>query len=70
MAVHYLDDGNDDGTVLGQSASAKVGFYGATAIVQPSLTPTTTATATTAVNERRIDSIQTLLVNLGLCTTS
>jgi hypothetical protein len=36
MSVHYLDDGNDDGTVLGQSATKKVGFYGATASVQPS----------------------------------
>ena len=28
MAVEYLDKGNDDGTVLGQSASSKLGFYG------------------------------------------
>lgn len=30
MAVKYLDDGNDDGTVLGQSSSEKIAFYGAT----------------------------------------
>lgn len=35
MAVKYLDDGNDDGTVLGQSSSEKIGFYGvATPVAQ------------------------------------
>lgn len=70
MAVHYLDDGNDDGTVLGQSSTSKIGFYGVTPIVQPTLTPSQTATATTTINERRLNSIQTLLVNLGLCVTA
>lgn len=36
MAVEYLDKGNDDGTCLGQSATEKISFYGATTIVQPS----------------------------------
>ena len=36
MTVQYLDNGSDDGTCLGQSASAKVAFYAATPIAQPS----------------------------------
>ena len=36
MAVRHLSDGNDDGTVLGQSATDKIGFYNATPIVQRS----------------------------------
>jgi hypothetical protein len=38
MAVEYLDKGNDDGTVFGQDASEKIGFYGASPITQPALT--------------------------------
>lgn len=35
MAVEYLDSGNVDGTCLGQSSSAKIGFYGTTPADQP-----------------------------------
>jgi hypothetical protein len=36
MATENISKGNDDGTIFGQSASDKIGFYGlATAIVQP-----------------------------------
>lgn len=34
MAARQLSDGNEEGQVLGQSASDKVGFYGATPVVQ------------------------------------
>lgn len=34
MAAHYLDGGNEDGTVLGQSSAEKIAFYGTTAITQ------------------------------------
>lgn len=34
MAVTYLDHGNDEGTVLGQSTAEKIAFYGTTAITQ------------------------------------
>jgi len=36
MSVNHLSDGSDDGTVLGQSASDKVGFHGATPVAQRS----------------------------------
>lgn len=61
MAVHYLDDGNDDGTVLGQSASSLIGFYGATPVNQPATVADATdaATAITTVNAV-IDRLQEL----------
>lgn len=34
MAVEYLDNGNDDGTVFGQDSSEKISFYGGTPQVQ------------------------------------
>jgi hypothetical protein len=70
MAVRYLDDGNDVGTVLGQSTSAKIGFYGlATPIVQPSITAVATGTATTALNETKINRLYAALRALGLINT-
>ena len=36
MAVKFLDDGDPDGTTLGQAATSKISFYGATPVVQPS----------------------------------
>ncbi len=34
--VNQLSDGNSAGTVLGQSATDKIGFFGGTPVVQPS----------------------------------
>ncbi len=45
MAIKQLSDGGSDGTRLGQSATDKVGFHGATPAVQ---IPATTAPAATA----------------------
>lgn len=36
MTVQYLDNGNPDGAVLGQTASELVAFWGATPVAQPS----------------------------------
>jgi hypothetical protein len=51
MAVEQLSKYNGDGTVLGQAAADKIGFYGlATPIVQPTMTETAlTALTSTAV---------------------
>ncbi len=38
MTSRQLSDGNDDGQVLGQSATDKIGLYGATPVVQRSST--------------------------------
>jgi hypothetical protein len=36
MAVEYLGTGNDDGVVLGRSATDKIAFFNATPVVQQS----------------------------------
>jgi hypothetical protein len=70
MAVEYLGSGNDDGVNFGRSTTDKIGFYGLTApIVQPSITAVTTATATTALNEKKIDRLYAALRALNLINT-
>jgi hypothetical protein len=69
--VKYLDDGDTSGTVLGQSSTAKLGFYGlATPIVRPSVTWPNTATATTALNELKANRLMAALVAVGLIATT
>jgi hypothetical protein len=70
MAVEYLGSGNDDGVNLGRSTTDKIGFYGLTTpIVQPSITAVATATATTALNEKKINRLYTALRALNLINT-
>lgn len=59
MAVNQLSDGGPDGTVLGQSADDKIGFYNVTPIAQPVVA----AGATVA-------TLITALTNLGLIRNS
>ena len=69
--VKYLDDGDPSGTVLGQSSTTKLGFYGlATPIVRPSVTWPNTATATTALNELKANRLMAALVAVGLIATT
>lgn len=42
MAVNNLSNKNSDGTLLGQTASDKVGFFGATPVVQQTASATPT----------------------------
>lgn len=67
MAVRYLDDGNDAGTVLGQDSSALVGFYGTTPVNQPATVADATdaATAITSCN-----SVIAALVEVGLLASA
>jgi hypothetical protein len=69
MAVHYLGDNGSDGVVLGTASTEKIGFFGATPVVQQSVTaPSTTSTTTTC--EAAIVSINAALVALGLIVTT
>ena len=71
MAVRYLDDGNDDGHVLGRTTTSKLGFFGlATPIVRPLITAVTTGTATTTLNETKVNRLMAALVKLGLIATT
>jgi len=72
MATYrYLDDNNSDGTILGQSATGKIGFYGATPIVKPTVTITGTS-GTTVASTIAVDVyyLRAALVSLGLITTA
>jgi hypothetical protein len=53
MPVKQISDANGDGVVLGQSATDKVGFFGATPVVQPAAIADATdaATAITQIND-------------------
>lgn len=67
--VEYLGASASGGVCLGQSATEKVGFFGTTPVVQPAITAVGTTTATTALNETKIDRLYTALRNIGLITT-
>ena len=67
MAARQLSDGNDEGTILGQSATDKVGFYGKTPVVQAAhIADATDATTTQAA----VNSIIAILEGVGLKATS
>lgn len=59
-----LSDGNTDGTVVGQSATDKVSFFGADPVVQQTAVTSATATATSAADT--VNAILTRLRALGL----
>lgn len=70
MAVKQLSDRRSDGVNLGYSTTDKIGFYGLTTpIVQPSITAVGTTTATTALNETKIDRLYAALRSLNLINT-
>jgi len=65
MAVEYLDNGNPDGTILGQTTTEKIAFFGSTPVVQQ----TGAAVATTLTTNIVLSTaIRLALVNLGLIT--
>lgn len=70
MAKKEISDGGPDGTSLGQSATDKVAFFGTTPIAKPSVTWPNTATATTTLNETKVNRLMVALVNLGLIVTT
>lgn len=67
--IQEIGDGNTAGTRVGLTSAEKVSFFGSTPIVQPSVTAVGTTTATTALNETKIDRLYTALVSLGLINT-
>lgn len=58
------------GIAVGSATTDKVAFFGSTPIVQPSITAVGTTTATTTLNETKIDRLYTALENLGLIATT
>lgn len=59
----------DDGAVIGSAATSKIGFFGATPVVQQTVTALTTTSSTVASSVSvAVTEIQTALNNLGLTT--
>lgn len=69
---NHVSDGRPDGTMVGQAASDKVGFYGTTPVVQraTATTHTTTNVVTSAsfgtLQVAQIQEIQNTLIALGI----
>lgn len=70
MAAERVDVGSPDGALLGGASTDKIGFYGATTVTRPSVTWPNTATATTTLNETKVNRIMAALVSLGLIVTT
>ncbi len=69
MAVKQLSDGGAAGATLGQSATDKIAFYGATPAVKPTCTlaaALTAATTTPANIAAAVDELHAALAALGL----
>ena len=60
----------DSNVKVGKSSTSTVGFWGLTPIARPTVTAVSSSAATTTLNETRITRIETLLVTLGLATTT
>ena len=67
MAVNQLSKKDVDGTVLGQDATDKIGFYGKTPVVQAAHIADATD-LTTALT--RIAAILVVLENVGITASS
>lgn len=67
MASQQLHDGNDEGTVIGQAATDKIGFYGATPVDQPAAIADATDAATAIT---QCNAVIAALVELGLVSSS
>lgn len=81
MAVQYIGDNGPDGMCLGSASTEKVGFFGATPVVQGAniadATNTTTTTSTTTALTTDLDSLRSKfntllsrLETLGLLASS
>ena len=57
------------GAQVGNASTEKVGFFGATPVVQGAITAVGTTTATTTLNETKIDRLYSALATLGLINT-
>ena len=59
-----------DGAQIGKASTEKIGFFGAAPVARPSVTWPNTGTATTALNEAKVNRIMAALVSLGLIVTT
>lgn len=64
MTIQQIGDGGEGV----QFPNTKAGFFGATPVAKPSVTWPATATATTTLNETKVNRLRAALVSLGLIT--
>ena len=69
MAVEYLGSGNDDGVVLGRSASDLVAFHNATPVDQAGAIANIANDASGTVNATAVNGILAALREKGLIAT-
>jgi hypothetical protein len=65
MAAKFVSNFASDGAVLGHTVSDKLGFFGVTPIVRPTVSASATNSATTIT---QLNLLITALGNLGLIT--
>ena len=70
MAVVYMTDGNDDGSVMGQSATEKISFFGATPVVQQTAPAAQGTTTVTAIDTSTITTAATSTTPFGFATST
>lgn len=71
MAIKQLHDGGPDGVRIGQASTSKLAFYALTTpIARPSVTWPNTTTATTTLNETKINRLKAALQAIGLIATT
>ena len=68
--VEYLGSNASGGMMIGSASTEKVGFFGTTPVVRPSITAVATATATTTLNETKINRLYTALRSIGIIATN
>lgn len=64
--IDYIGDNGTDGMVLGKAATNKVGFYGATPVVQGSAVTTLATTPTATDIATAVNSIISRLQTVGI----
>lgn len=69
MAVEYTTNGNPDGAVVGTTAADKVGFYGATPVVQPVAIADITPAADGTTAGTALNTLLATLRTLGIIAT-
>jgi hypothetical protein len=67
MAAKYVTNVASDGSIYGFNATDKIGFFGVTPIVRPTVSANATSSATSIA---QLNAVITALGNLGLITAA
>lgn len=70
VRTHGVATSHVDADILQHRTGGTAGFFGTTPITKPSVTWPNTATATTTLNETKVNRLMVALVNLGLIVTT